>query len=126
MIKLQCPCGKTLSLPDKLAGKKVKCKDCAKVMSVPRPSKPTESGRIDRRSQFYIEGLRPCPICDKSYPESVVICTTCGVNIDSGAQLYASLDGGPSPMANMASDEDEPESLSLTQRILALFGIKKG
>ena len=42
-IPVKCACGKTLSLKDELAGKKVKCPACQKLLSVPTPKVPEES-----------------------------------------------------------------------------------
>ena len=42
-IPIKCACGKKLSLKDELAGKKVKCPACQKVLSVPKPKAPEES-----------------------------------------------------------------------------------
>ena len=34
-MRLDCPCGKTLVVPDSLAGKKARCPKCLEVVSVP-------------------------------------------------------------------------------------------
>lgn len=34
-LQIPCPCGKTLKVPDNLAGKKVKCPSCAEILEVP-------------------------------------------------------------------------------------------
>ena len=36
-IKLQCPCGKALSVKDEFAGRRVKCPACQSPLSVPKP-----------------------------------------------------------------------------------------
>lgn len=41
-LQIPCPCGKTLKVPDNLAGKKVKCPSCAEILDVPAsPPPPT-------------------------------------------------------------------------------------
>ena len=41
-LLIECACGKKLKVPDELAGKKLKCPGCAKVLTAaaPRPSPP--------------------------------------------------------------------------------------
>lgn len=106
MIKLQCVCGHLLSLPDDLAGKQVRCKRCNKVLKVPATRASDEgavsaSGKRKVDAALTVQGTRPCPGCAKPYPPAIVVCTECGLNIDSGAMLYASLDadGGSAPEA---------------------------
>lgn len=39
-IRFSCPCGKSFSLDDNLAGKRAKCPKCAAPLTVPRPDEP--------------------------------------------------------------------------------------
>lgn len=39
-LQIPCPCGKTLKVPDNLAGKKVKCPSCAEIVEVPASPPP--------------------------------------------------------------------------------------
>jgi hypothetical protein len=41
-IPLQCDCGRSLRVKDELAGRKVKCPQCAAVLVVPQPEPPAE------------------------------------------------------------------------------------
>ncbi len=41
-IPLQCDCGRSLRIKDELAGRKVKCPQCAAVLVVPLPEAPAE------------------------------------------------------------------------------------
>ena len=41
-ITLNCPCGKTLRVPDASAGKRAKCPLCNAVVTVPAPEPPPE------------------------------------------------------------------------------------
>ena len=113
MIKLQCVCKHVLKLPDKLAGAKVRCKHCEKILKVPQTPSPTgKYERVDTNAELLVVGSRPCPGCGQPYPRTVVVCVTCGLNVDTGAQLYVSLDQTPQPRfgpdgALLASTEEE-------------------
>lgn len=43
-IRFHCQCGKTFSLPDSAAGKKARCQQCGKVLTVPLPRGPAAGG----------------------------------------------------------------------------------
>ena len=64
-------------------------------MRVPPPSQadrraaPPES---DLGQSVLVQGSRHCPGCGKIYPPTISVCTACGVNVDTGAQLYVSLE----------------------------------
>ncbi|QDT47202.1 hypothetical protein Pan258_12330 [Symmachiella dynata] len=45
-ITVRCPCGKAYKVADKLAGKKIKCKVCEKVLAIPRPVAKTKRDGI--------------------------------------------------------------------------------
>jgi len=42
-IKVTCQCGKQLAVKDKFAGRRIKCPDCQKPVSVPRPADEAEA-----------------------------------------------------------------------------------
>jgi hypothetical protein len=44
-IVVSCPCGKKLRVKDELAGKRVKCPECAQVTTVPSSATPAASGK---------------------------------------------------------------------------------
>ena len=99
VIKLECKCSYTLTLPDRLAGQKIRCKRCAKVLTVPQPrmqipatNEDSFAGAMVSDEALRVRGMRACPGCKKPYPPSVQICVGCGLNIDSGAMLYASIE----------------------------------
>ncbi len=72
MIKVKCSnCGKHLEAPYEAAGKKGKCPECKTVFEVPSAS----------------TGGRTCPGCGISYPACTVICTPCGINLDTGEKV---------------------------------------
>ena len=123
MIKLQCVCGHLLSLPDDLAGKQVRCKRCNKVLKVRPPSEegPVSASGRRKADAFTVQGTRPCPGCAKPYPPAIVVCTDCGLNIDSGAMLYASLDSSGEAVAKPEDRRAPPPGL--WQRLLRSLGL---
>ncbi|RMG17569.1 MAG: hypothetical protein D6731_03900 [Planctomycetota bacterium] len=111
MIRLQCVCRATLDLPDELAGEKVRCKRCQKVLKVPRPGTRVFGGRpaqgVDD-SELLVAGSRACPGCGTVYPPAIVVCTGCGLNLETGAMLYASLDPAEGGSAAPTPREEPP------------------
>ena len=72
MIKVTCRnCGKHLEAPDGAAGRKGKCPGCGEVFEVP-------PGRTEGKI---------CGGCKTVYPPEDVICTACGVNLDTGEKI---------------------------------------
>lgn len=136
MIKLQCPCGSVLDLPDGLAGKQVRCKRCNKVLTV-RQGAPsggdaraglTESQKVRLDRELTVQGSRPCPGCGTLYPPAVVVCVGCGLNVDSGAMLYASLDDGSGAPGAPGGAAPPPAAAkpSLWRRVLTALGLSGG
>lgn len=123
-IRLQCVCGKALTLPDKLTGQKVRCKDCGKVMTVPAPAQTTAPAR-DSTSALEVKGHRRCSGCGTSYPSTNKVCTKCGVNMDTGAQLYVSLDEQNQAQAAAAAKGAKAGKAGLVPRILGLLGLRR-
>lgn len=126
MIKLQCVCGNVLQLPDQLDGKQVRCKRCNKVLKVhaaqaPRPDL-TASQRRRLEDALVVQGSRPCPGCGKTYPPAIVVCVDCGLNVDSGAMLYASLDSS-GEATTQPEERRAAAPPGLWQRLLRTLGL---
>ncbi len=123
MIKLLCKCGKELELPDELAGRKIKCKHCDKVLKVPpRKELIQEVGelRYGPESKFYIKDMHSCPGCGRGYPKTLLICVPCGLNIRTGAILYSSADNSnASSISNTSGEHGKP--VGITQRLFRRF-----
>jgi hypothetical protein len=117
-----------LKLPDKLAGQKIRCKRCQKVLSVPavgsRISSTLPAIEGDT-SELLVAGSRACPGCAAVYAPSIVVCTGCGLNLDTGAMLYASLEDSVNPeeMAKLRGESTEPEGFFA--KLLAKLGLGK-
>jgi hypothetical protein len=121
VFRLLCKCGKYLEVPESLANKQIKCKHCGKVLTVPPPPKQAAGEKVDECSPFYLKGHRQCPGCGKQYPERIKICVGCGMDIDKGAMLYASLEGGEQSVP--AAPPAPAEQAGLLPRLLRMFGI---
>ena len=98
-MKVQCECGKQLSVPDSLAGKQVKCPACARVFKAPSPASASAAAAKAGRA---IVGCA----CGKqlSAPASAagkqVRCPACGATVAVPVSRHAP-DAGPAP------DEEE-------------------
>lgn len=104
-IQIKCKCGKTLGIPDGMAGKAVKCPGCKQVLRVPggtasRPAapaaaRPAAPAATDSMSDLFDEeGFSAtveavCPSCRAEMLGNAVLCTKCGYHKDSGATLDA-------------------------------------
>lgn len=115
-IQIKCKCGKTLSIPDGMQGKAVKCPGCQQTLRVPggvaaggaaaggaaagaasgaaaaapmRSAAPVDDSLSDL---FDEEGFSTaveavCPACRAEMPANAVLCTKCGYHKESGAML---------------------------------------
>lgn len=55
-IKFACACGKAYKVPEKYAGKRVRCKNCGETVAVPSSSSPISSARAAAVSQRSVMG----------------------------------------------------------------------
>ena len=118
LVKLKCGCGEILQVPKRHAGQRVKCRRCRKVLMVPSVSMPAgQAPDASLDDSLRVKGSRPCPGCRKTYPPTFKVCTTCGVEIDSGALLYASMEDS----RLVESGEQEPTT-GVLGRVLRLLG----
>jgi ribosomal protein L40E len=106
-IQIKCQCGKSLSIPDAMVGKAVKCPGCSKVLKVPAKAAPAKaasaaapavaSGGLD--DLFDEEGFSKqvaavCPSCAAELTANAVLCTKCGYHREHGTRLQAHLTAG--------------------------------
>lgn len=107
-IKFKCECGKTMSVPDKLAGKKGKCPSCQKPLKVPTLKKQSSAGAAAPKGPALdsllddvglVQKSGPvCPNCAAPIKKGAVVCVSCGMNFETGEKLKgfdAQIDGGP-------------------------------
>lgn len=107
-IRINCQCGKTLNIPDTMAGKAVKCPGCGNAVKVPAasggaaapaPAAPAmaDSERMDElfsEEGFSQQVAAVCPACREEMDAGAVLCTKCGYNKESGERLEAHMTAG--------------------------------
>ncbi|BBM85654.1 hypothetical protein [Candidatus Uabimicrobium amorphum] len=76
-IKVNCSCGKILKVPEKYAGKRVKC-PCERKISIPTIEEIKKKIGDDK------EDLRNCPTCGAFLNKDDVICVACRMNLQTG------------------------------------------
>jgi len=120
-MKLQCTCGKILNVPESMSGERIRCKACGKVLTInliapevvkAPPKKP------DPTDPLAVRGIRHCPKCNRSWPTRDRICTACGIDMETGAALYVSLDNSAEAQAPSA------QKTGIVGRFLRLIGRK--
>lgn len=85
MIELLCPsCGTRLRVADDKAGHKGQCPKCRNPLLIPRVSPGTTGSQIAPVGSG--RGLT-CPKCRRTYQAGVQLCTSCGVNLQTGRSL---------------------------------------
>jgi hypothetical protein len=107
-VRFPCPqCAASLKVPAQAAGRRVRCKGCGAVVTVPgekAPAPPITSlpGADDdllsglaagqvveapaeaRARSGASPAVRPCPACGVALSGNAVLCTTCGYNLQTG------------------------------------------
>lgn len=73
-------CGKSLKVPDKMAGKKAKCPKCE--AAIPVPGGDGKSGASARTS-----AAKACPECDRPMQKDDVFCVGCGLDTRTGKKI---------------------------------------
>jgi rRNA maturation endonuclease Nob1 len=118
-MKLECVCGKTLTVPDSLKGEKIRCKTCGKIMKV-RADSNDAAPAVASDSPLAVKGSRVCSGCGTTYPMGHKVCIGCGVNLDTGAALYVSMEA--SADAEAPKTKGKPGFLSRVRRFLGMGG----
>jgi hypothetical protein len=120
-MKFSCPqCGKSLKVPDSMAGKRGKCPSCSETFLVPDPQTGTagESG-LDLVEDGAAE-VRTCAFCRQPLAEDAVLCTHCGTDFKTGAQVRQSDGGGK----RRALDFGGTQRIAI--RVVVILGILAG
>jgi hypothetical protein len=79
-VKFSCPgCGQHISCDAALGGQQIACPSCQAAMVVPggAPAAPEPAP------------IRSCPSCGAAVHDEAVICTQCGLNLQTGKRLAA-------------------------------------
>lgn len=116
-FRVRCSCGKTLTVPDALLGKKVACPGCKRTYRAALQEKSPVRARpaageielppIDPASSpselNLLEGIElmprvgpTCPGCKKPQPPDARICVTCGIDLVTGERILGDTGEGPS------------------------------
>jgi hypothetical protein len=118
-MKLQCVCGKVLSnIPDSMAGERIRCKECGKVMTIRPSTEDAAPAKATAHDPFGVKGHRRCGKCGRSWPQTEKVCTACGIDMDTGAALYVSLDASDEAQRKVAA------RTGLVGRLLRFIGMK--
>lgn len=96
-IKATCRCGQSFAAKDELAGRTVKCPKCGQGLVVPAPtSAPSQSPTssiadlLDEAGVATQSGPR-CPRCENPILPNAVLCTKCGLNLQTGMAVASSV-----------------------------------
>jgi hypothetical protein len=131
-IVVQCNgCGKHIKAPDRLAGKRAKCK-CGAILVIPSAQPADQVAAAQPRPQ---PASRPsgneatCPDCQAPMPDGAVLCTACGFNVQSGQRLSISVDDAPSstkgsgPKRKSKGKKSEPQADQSSSAAPKLVGL---
>jgi len=100
-IKVTCKCGQSFAAKDQLAGKAVKCPNCAQPIRIPKPKQkpaagqpsaaPASGGIGDLLDEVGMAGHEHdeykgprCPSCDAPLAHNAVLCVECGFRLETG------------------------------------------
>lgn len=108
--RIQCSCGKTFKIPEKFAGKKIRCLRCKQVLKI--YVKPTSSPDLN------LEGTVQCSGCAKVFPNGTEICLACGINLKTGALIYSPQEDASSEELDWSSEESFLQRRGLLQQLL--------
>lgn len=105
-----------MQAPDRLAGRRAKCK-CGAFVAIPDASAEVEPAELDWTAG---DGLPPagspaahpavCPNCLADLAAGAVLCTTCGFNLKTGKQLAVSTGDSPEKAVKPPRADGRPRS----------------
>ena len=81
-IRVKCNCGRVLKIPAKYAGKKGRCPNCSKKISI--PSVEEVENKLQTQKEPKLEPERTCPTCGAYLESGVGICPSCNLNLNTG------------------------------------------
>jgi phage FluMu protein Com len=107
-------CGLVLSFPQGLAGKKIRCPNCEKVIALPSLSEGDMlSNEIFALAEEEEKTAKKCPSCGIGMNLPDVFCVNCGYDLISKKKTYE-----PEP-----EEEEAPEPPSRKGLVLAIFAV---
>jgi hypothetical protein len=116
-IAISCDCGKTMRVNDSLAGKRIKCPGCGKVLAV-SASAPPSNGLNNRNAKIANRSVKPASGRQQESTRKVVLFAALGVVALAlvGAGVYL-LFPGPSPSkGNVAKTPEKKVPVKLREK----------
>lgn len=83
-------CGTRLKAPEKLLGKRIRCKCGAAVAMPPDPTEP-DVADLSGLISGITAATSPCPSCGASMDDAAVICVGCGFNKKTGKRIHSAV-----------------------------------
>ncbi len=74
-IQVKCDCGKVLYVPAQYAGKRGRCPQCARLLTVPEKKDTSENQSVP---------VKVCPTCGSYLSPDAVVCVACQMNLKTG------------------------------------------
>lgn len=111
-------CGKRVNAPDRLAGKRAKCK-CGSIIDIPSPGVPAGGGldelaAFEARVESVAAGVgisqAACPSCGQPLTSGAVLCVACGFDLRRGTRAATAMETAPddAPSAKPAKTTRTP------------------
>lgn len=112
-IVIECKsCRKRRKAPEKLAGKRVRCK-CGDIIAIPAdalpPAEPAELDLSEVSLLSHLDdaasapSLPTCPSCQAVLAEGAILCVQCGYNLQTGLRVGEAVDSPKAVEADSAS-----------------------
>jgi hypothetical protein len=98
--RIQCACGKTFKIPEKFAGKKIRCLACKQVLKLYQQQSSSDIKTVPEGT------IITCAGCQTRYKGRAKICLKCGINLQTGAVVYSPNDGASSEELDWSSEEN--------------------
>lgn len=112
--RIQCSCGKTFKVPEKFAGKKIRCLDCKQVLRLNAAPSATVKG-------LKAQGQVTCASCQSLYREGTRICLKCGIDLETGALVYSPNNASSEEVLDWSSEENFLQRRGLLRQIFDRF-----
>lgn len=121
-INVKCKCGQAFSAKEEMAGKAVKCPNCAQPLRIPQPAAAqaddasAPGGLTDLLDEVGLKAKhedyvgRRCPSCDDPLAQNAVLCVGCGYNLETGKFVDGIRDLGTAGTED--GDEDGMEGIA--------------
>lgn len=79
-IRVNCTCGKVLKIPEKYAGKRGRCPNCGKKITIPTIDEIEQKTAVPKENTE----IRHCPTCGAYINPDDEVCVSCHMNLRTG------------------------------------------